>query len=214
MQSDDQMGTQSLSRDLRQEVAEGLLYAHQRLAATSGKTLEAASFLYALVELLSEQGLITIGELDERKHVVAKRLAEQNRKQGLGVMLQDPEYDKYAFEGDVEIDCASRIELCRAACCRLPFALSRQDVREGIIRWELGQPYLIAQGDDGYCSHLDRGSQSCTVRANRPVPCRAFDCRQDRRIWLDFDKKIPSPDILRADWPGCTVKQQDCEDES
>ena len=43
-----------VDRDLRQEVAEGLLYAHSRLNANTGKTLEAASFLYALVELLSD----------------------------------------------------------------------------------------------------------------------------------------------------------------
>lgn len=191
------------ARDIRGEVAEGLLYAHQRLAATSGRTLEAASFLYALVELLSERGLISIDELDERKHDVAQRLAEQNREQGLGVMLQDPELDKYAFEGEVEIDCVGRIELCRAACCRLPFALSKQDVREGIIRWELGQPYLIAQDEAGFCGHLDRDTLACTVRQYRPVPCRAFDCRRDARIWLDFENRIVNPRILRDDWPRC-----------
>jgi hypothetical protein len=199
------------ARDVRDEVAAGLLYAHQRLAATSGKTLEAASFLYALVELLSERDLISIEELDERKQVVARRLAEQNREQGLGVMLQDPEYDKFAFEGEVEIDCASRIELCRAACCRLPFALSKQDVREGVIRWELGQPYLIAQDEDGYCCHLDRGTLACTVRDSRPVPCRAFDCRRDARIWLDFENRIVNPRILRDDWPRCEAARDGSE---
>ena len=58
---------------LRQAVSEGLLYTHTRLDANQRKTVEAASFLYALVELLSEKGLITIGELDARKEVVAQR---------------------------------------------------------------------------------------------------------------------------------------------
>ncbi len=53
-------------RDLRQEVAEGLLYTHGRLNSNTSKTLEAASFLYALVELLNEKGVLTIEELDER----------------------------------------------------------------------------------------------------------------------------------------------------
>ena len=203
MHEEDRRDRVTPPRDVRGEIAEGLLYTHTRLAANSSKTLEAASFLYALVELLSERELITIEELDDRKRVVAQRLAEQHRQQGLGVMLQDPEYDKYAFQGEVEIDCASRIELCRAACCRLPFALSKQDVREGVIRWELGQPYLIAQDQDGYCGHLDRGTLSCTVRQNRPVPCRAFDCRRDTRIWLDFEQRIINPRIRRDDWPRC-----------
>jgi len=37
---------------LRQELSEGLLYVHARLSENSKATLEAASFLYALVELL------------------------------------------------------------------------------------------------------------------------------------------------------------------
>jgi hypothetical protein len=186
---------------LRQQVAEGLLYAHSRLNGNTSKTLEATAFLYALVELLAERGLITIDELDARKAVVTERLAAQLTREGQGAMLQDPEYDKYAFEGEAEIDCAERLELCRAACCRLPFALSRQDIREGIIRWELGQPYLIEQGADGYCSHLDRAACFCTVRAQRPVPCRAYDCRRESRIWLDFDSRRVNPAILEPGWP-------------
>jgi hypothetical protein len=196
------------SRDLRQEVAEGLLYAHSRLNANTSKTLETASFAYALIELLSEKGLITIEELDERKRVVGQRLARQLGEQGLGVMLQDPEYDKYTFEGEVEIDCASLVQYCRAACCRLPFALSKQDVREGIVRWDLGRPYLIAQDQDGYCCHLERGTLGCTVRGNRPVPCRAFDCRQDKRIWLDFENRIVNPRVMRDDWPQCEAVEE------
>jgi hypothetical protein len=38
-------------------------------------------------------------------------------------------------KGGVEIDCPRRIPLYKAACCRLRFALSRQDVEEGIVQW-------------------------------------------------------------------------------
>src|SRR5262250_1562695 len=186
---------------LRQELADGLLYIHSRLSENTKSTLEAASFLYALVELLSEQGLISIDKLDERKTEVAKRLAKKNSDKGVGVLLQEPEYDKYTFEGEAKIDCENRVHLCRAACCRLPFALSKQDVQEGTVHWDLGQPYLIAQDETGYCTHLDRGCYRCTVHERRPVPCRGYDCRRDRRIWLDFEGKVINPDILTADWP-------------
>lgn len=198
---DDQTGAEAPGRNLRQEVAEGLLYTHSRLNANTSRTLESSAFLYALVELLAEHGLITIEELDTRKRAVGQRLAVQFADTGQGVMLQEPERDKYTFEGEVEIDCTSRLHLCGAACCRLPFALSKQDVREGIIQWELGQPYLIAQGSDGYCCHLDRCSGGCSVREQRPVPCRAYDCRHDPRIWLDFKNGVINPDIRRPDWP-------------
>ncbi len=187
--------------DLRQEVSDGLLYTHHRLNASTSKTLESASFLYALVELLNEKGLLTIEELDERKQIVGERLAEQFRQQGTGVMLQEPEYDKYAFQSEVKIDCENRVHLCKAACCRLPFALSKQDIREGIVHWDLGQPYMVAHGKDGYCDHLERGTFHCKVREHRPVPCRAYDCRNEKRIWLDFEKMIINPDIYRPGWP-------------
>ena len=105
------------------EIAEGLLYTHSRLNTNTSKTLEASAFLYALVELLSEKGLITIDELDERKQAVGQRLLEQFRQSENGVMLQEPEYDKYAFPHGAQIDCEKRVHLCKASCCRLPFAL-------------------------------------------------------------------------------------------
>jgi hypothetical protein len=73
--------TNILGQDtLRQEFAEGLLYIHARLSENTQTTLEAASFLYACIELLSEKGLLSIEALDERKREVAKRLVQKNRE--------------------------------------------------------------------------------------------------------------------------------------
>ncbi len=179
--------------DLRRQIAAGLLYTHTRLNANQRKTLEAASFLYALVELLSERGLITIDELDARKEVVAQRLTEQLRREGSGAMFQDPEYDKYAFEHAAELDCAGRVHLCHATCCRLPFALSHQDVREGIVHWNLGQPYVIDQDGDGYCSHMDRDTCGCGIYANRPVPVPGLRLPQRRTHLAGFRGQSPEP---------------------
>ena len=33
------------------------------------------------------------------------------------------------------------------------------------------------------------------------VTCRAFDCRADKRIWLDFDNRVINPDIAHPGWP-------------
>ena len=92
------------------------------------------------------------------RRVIAERLVKQNRERGMGVLLQNPECDKYTSTEVVEIDCENRLHLCHAACCKLPFALSKQDVHEGVIHWDLGQPYMIAQDSDGYCSHLRNGA--------------------------------------------------------
>lgn len=55
---------------LYQEVAQGLAYLHHRTNTTSERTLEAASFIYALIELLMEKGLLSLDEIDDRKKQV------------------------------------------------------------------------------------------------------------------------------------------------
>lgn len=175
-----------------------MLYTHTRINANTTKTLESASFLYALIELLNEKGLLSIEELDERKKLVAERLVKRFFESGTGLMYQDPEYDKYTFEDESRVDCLSRLPVCKAVCCKLPFALSRQDVEEGIIMWEFGRPYLIAHDGDGYCVHLDRETYTCTVREHRTVPCRGFDCRDNEKwkVWQDYEKGVINPELM------------------
>ncbi len=184
---------------INKDLSSGLLYTHTRINANTNKNLEAASFLYALIELLSEKGLLTIEELDERKKQVAQRLVKRFVESGMGLMYQDPEYDKYTFNQEAEVDCESRLAVCKAVCCKLPFALSRQDVEEGIIRWEFGRPYLIAHSDDGYCVHLDRNTCKCTVRERRTVPCRGFDSRDNEKwkVWEDYERNILNNELMK-----------------
>lgn len=177
------------------DLSYALLYTHTRINDNTKKTLEAASFLYALIELLEEKGIISIEELDERKKQVAERLLQKFTESGIGLMYQEPEYDKYAFEHEACVDCQGRIQICKAICCKLPFALSSQDVDEGIIRWEFGRPYLIGHNSDGYCVHLDKNTYHCAVHQHRPVPCRGFDCKDNEKwkIWLYYENKIVNP---------------------
>jgi len=186
---------------LRGEVAEGIAFLHTRLGATTARSLEAASFLYALVELLVEKHLLTLEELDARKAVVSQRLARRYAEKDPGVALQDSRHDKYKPPVEPVIDCASRIALCKATCCKMVFPLSRQDVDEAVVHWDLGRPFVIAKRANGYCQHLDENGHRCAVHAQRPLPCRVYDCRQDKRIWLDFEKRIVNPKICDPDWP-------------
>ncbi len=188
--------------DMQSDLASGLLYTHTRLNDNTKKILESTSFLYALIELLNEKGVITIEELDDQKKKVAERLVKRFTESGVGLMYQDPEYDKYTFKHEASIDCQSQLHICKAVCCKFPYALSRQDVEEGIIRWDFGRPYLIAHDEDGYCVHLDRETYHCTVYEHRPVPCRGFDCQNSEKwqVWLDYEKKIINPEVLEL--PG------------
>jgi hypothetical protein len=116
------------------------------------------------------------------------------------VWLRQPE-EKYGFQGSLDPGCDRRIHICHAVCCRLPLMLTRQDVEEGIVEWDHEQPYWNAQDDDGYCVHLDRGRARCTVHAARPVPCRAFTCRDDPRIWQDYEAMVLNAAATSPEWP-------------
>jgi hypothetical protein len=48
---------------------------------------------------------------------------------------------------------------------------------------------------------MERGSCRCTVYDARPVPCRGFDCREDKRIWRDFEGRVPNPALADPNWP-------------
>lgn len=123
------------------------------------------------------------------------RAADAQRPTRVSLDLGD---DKYEAEA-ADVPCGELIPLCKAACCRLTFALSTQDLDEGIIRWDYGQPYLIRQrASDGYCVHNDPASGGCTVHPARPRVCRVYDCRQDERIWIDFERRIPAARLAGA----------------
>lgn len=187
---------------VREEIAAGLRYAHFRADANTGKLLEVASFLYAAIDVLREKGLIDVAELDRRKAEAAANLVDKFTERGMGVVYQKPERDKYAFEAAAAIDCENRVHLCKAACCKLRFALSRQDVEEGVVRWDFSAPYVIARGPDGYCQHIDGATKCCSVYEQRPIPCRGYDCRADTRIWLDFENRVVNPKLDDPDWPA------------
>lgn len=185
------------------DLIRGLVYTHNRANANTASVYEASATVGTLVELLIERGVLDRATFEARRRETAERLRDQYLERGLGVAIQDFDVSKYEFQGGAEIDCESRLHLCQAACCKLPLALSKEDVQEGIVRWDLGQPYMIARYADGYCTHLNRETRCCSVYAQRPIPCRGYDCRNDKRIWLDFENRVINPRIADPEWPLC-----------
>jgi hypothetical protein len=93
-----------------------------------------------------------------------------------------------------DIPCAELIPLCGGRCCTYTFALSTKELDEGVIRWDYGRPYIIRQrASDGFCVHNDPVTRGCEVHTRRPAVCRGYDCRSDRRVWIDYEKRIPQP---------------------
>lgn len=103
------------------------------------------------------------------------------------------------------VDCAAKMPFCQGACCRLRFYLTIDEANAGIVRYDKDDPFRIEQGPLNYCVHRNASMEICGVFENRPSVCRAFDCRKDDRIWVDFDKNLVNPDIHLPSWPD-TIK--------
>jgi hypothetical protein len=82
---------------------------------------------------------------------------------------------------DAAVDCTARLGKCRAECCTLAFALTKEEVEKGLIRHNPARPFFISRDADGYCPHLDRDTLLCAVWEARPLRCRRYDCRKDRK---------------------------------
>jgi Putative zinc- or iron-chelating domain len=98
--------------------------------------------------------------------------------------------DKYTLESP-DIDCAARLPLCGARCCSFDVTLTAQDVAEGIVPYDLTQPYALPR-DEGRCVCMN-DEAGCTIYAQRPGGCRVYDCRFDPRVWVDYEARIPAP---------------------
>ena len=140
-----------------------------------------------LIEIMVAAGTLRPGHAE----LIAKLRRRVELSRRTPVELSSIE-DKYEVTGE-PIDCDSRLPLCQARCCSFAVVLSRQDIEGGQLTWELEHPYRLARGPDGYCSHLGRDDARCQRYEHRPATCRAYSCRNDQRIWLDFEARIPAP---------------------
>jgi hypothetical protein len=182
------------------DVLWGLIHAHDRANANTRELAGVLASVRALAKLLVQRGVLTEEEVDELRSHELKDVEKYFGEQEMAVKYSDPGISKYDFVDGPEIDCENRIPLCKAACCRLSVFLTREDVAEGVLRWEPADPYVLARARDGYCVHMNAGCQ-CTVYEKRPLTCRTYDCRKDKRIWLDFDARIPQPLLDDPSWP-------------
>lgn len=178
--------------ELEKQLAGGLRFANLLGWASQETAQDSALLLHSLVEVLVSKGLIHLHELEKRKQTLIKSFGQDDEQTPKVYLVDAP--DKYA-QDPVHIDCASYHPICRAGCCTLWFALSVQDLDEGIAKWSYSHPYGIAQGPDGFCVHFDHASYRCSIYEKRPLVCRAYDCRADKRIWLDFEKGLLNPEL-------------------
>ncbi|MGD0003980.1 MAG: YkgJ family cysteine cluster protein [Anaerolineaceae bacterium] len=180
------------TRDLQkafQELERGLRFTHVMMTVNQDQGNEAVAYVQALADVLVDKGILKHEELEEPLEKARQEVAEVLMPR---VRLADMG-NKYAEGQAVEIDCFALLPLCHARCCTFKFFLTKQDLDEGVARWDYGNPYWIKQAADGYCIHSDPQTRACTIHGKRPHVCRQYDCRRDKRIWIDFEKRIPAP---------------------
>lgn len=177
---------------LRDDLDAGLRHLHFMSMQTKHDLVDVTSRLFALIEELVAYGQLDLQSFEGRRLRLQQK--EECRLQERAHVLVDDTVDKYELKDIPQIDCKSRLDLCKARCCRLTFPLSFQDLDESIVKWNYSNPYLIRQKDNDYCIHHDCYSRLCLVYENRPATCRTYDCRNDKRIWIDFERRIPAPE--------------------
>jgi Fe-S-cluster containining protein len=184
-------GDDPISRD---DLERGLRFLNHVVTTTRAELLELGAQVVALTRALEARGVVAEDAVLEAQRDMALGVrAADEASPPLRVELSDELVDKYDVESP-PIPCAELIPLCKARCCALTFRLSTQDLEGGQVRWDYGNPYWNARRADGYCVH-NEPTQGCSVYDERPAVCRSYDCRNDSRIWLDFDRRIPAPDV-------------------
>ncbi|MSP58870.1 MAG: YkgJ family cysteine cluster protein [Myxococcales bacterium] len=178
-------------------IERGLLRTNTELGENRANLLELAATVLALVDLLVEKGLLDGAEVRARVERARAEVEADESSRVTRARVQTDTGDKHAAD-NAEVDCGARFALCRGACCSMQVPLSTQDVEEGMVRWDLGRPYFILHGDDGRCVHQDRATHFCGLYEERPLACRTYSCRGDRRIWKDFDARLPNEKGIAA----------------
>jgi Fe-S-cluster containining protein len=130
-------------------------------------------------------------EISEEQRAYIKKMLVRLMELGIGAV-----YGVEENENEVMIDHKGRLPLCRAVCCSFTFALTKEEVQKGHIKWNPKRPYFIARDEDGFCVHLDRNTLTCCIWEERPQRCRQYDCRKDPDVWLNWEKRIVNPNYF------------------
>lgn len=177
-------------------VEAAMLRAEVRHAEHQADLRQLAATLQAMVKLLVEKGIVLPAELDAAIDHALVEVQGSERSRAVPIKLHTLG-DKYQ-QANAEVDCEARFPLCHGACCSAEVPLAVQDLEEGKVRWDIARPYYLRKDSDGRCTHQARATFFCGTYETRPLPCRAYSCQGDVRIWRDFEKRIPNDKGIAA----------------
>jgi Fe-S-cluster containining protein len=172
--------------DLERQLERAGLFTHTAIGRCSIRVNEVEAFTYGLLDALLEKGILCAEEVKAKVEKVKEESITRGDACGPGLALRLDAPDAKQLE--VKVNCVERLPICHSICCKLDFPLTVEEVESGEVRWDLGRPYHIRQGADGYCVHRNQESGFCGVYERRPGFCRTYNCSSDTRIWKDFEK--------------------------
>ncbi|GHT40714.1 hypothetical protein FACS189443_1460 [Planctomycetales bacterium] len=168
-------------------------YAENRNASNIASMQSELRDLIMDVTLL-KRALMSLGQIGvmERRRIEKELIFElfppKNIRPGLGIVVAQGQ-----SQNAIEVKCEERIHLCQQACCRIfDVHLNADEVESGRFDWNPRSPYALHKNHKG-CVHLIEGK--CAIYHNRPATCYTYSCKQDSRIWEDYEKMILNPSL-------------------
>jgi hypothetical protein len=191
--------------DLDRQIRRASFFSQASLERHGRETRKIEAYVAAMLDLLFEHGVLKPEELgdkvrakqaEEAEQAAAERAKNDSMKDWPSIVIREDKPD--APEAPEEpVDCDARMHICHAVCCQLRFPLSSDEIEKGKVKWDLGHPYVIRHSEEGFCVHNDRASGRCGVYDDRPRVCSRYTCRNDDRIWKDFDNMILNDEFLQ-----------------
>ncbi len=197
--------------ELERQVERGSMFTQAVFQKSFTRISLVEAMLGELVDTLMAKGVVVPDELPgaaaaaaeaEIRAEAAEQLSDAERSlRWPNVAVRIDPTDPGPYE---PVDCGARMHICHAVCCKLKFALTSDEIDAGLVKWDIGHPYIIRQSSTGYCCHNDAETEGCTIYDDRPMLCRRFSCKGDSRIWTDFDNMV-----LNQEWIDQHVGQTD-----
>ena len=106
----------------------GSLFTHSALSRQSARINEIESFLFAIIDVLTQKGITPPDDLKQAVEGVRKEMVEKGELSHPGLALRVDGEDDNEF---IPVNCNERMHICEAVCCKLNFALSAEEVEGG-----------------------------------------------------------------------------------
>lgn len=184
-------------QDRFKKVADRLLLCESRLQAAQKQMNTRVGQLQAYVRKLvlrlcaQEHGLtreqLKNQSQDQKEQLVIKAFLEDAEAGLIGIQIAKPKPEAE----HAEVDCESLLPLCHGACCWLNVPLTVDEVKAGRFAINCEMPFFMVTHPSKQCLH--HADDKCAIYKERPMVCRIYRCKGDRRVWTDFDRKIVGP---------------------